>query len=782
MKRQPLPTNALLARIYTVLGGYPILNTRIRAAMRRELFESGLIQPAEFEAQVRELAIDSQKRTGIAHPYDEEPGDTWDFRLNQVRDFYTDLVFSQFSNYKKLEEIINSVLAERGVQHSEAMLAGNPEVSSLEEVLRQALDIERLPLAERARYEARLQELKVVLIRLLISDQLRYISVAKQWFSAEDLVNINRRKIGSGRIGGKAAGMLLAFRILQQSVEWVGTGESPLGCLSVPESYYVGSDGLYTFMAINNLFHWNDQKYKSEAEMRAEYPQIAREFEAGAFPSDYMDQFRELLSQVGNAPLIVRSSSLLEDNFGTAFAGKYDSIFCPNQGTPAENLAALTRAVANIYASTLNPNALLYRRSRGLLDYDERMAVLIQRVEGERFDRYYMPHAAGVAFSRNLYRWTPQIRREDGFVRLVWGLGTRAVDRVGNDYPRLIALSHPNLRPSSDPKSVRRYSQQYVDVLDLETNTFKDMLPIQQVLNGAYPPLRYVAQVDEDGFFSSIRSRLAGQDAHRLVLTFDDLLTRTPFAERMRNLLRLLEQAYRSPVDVEFALRLTGLEGSSPDLCITILQCRPQSELAATPAAVIPFKLKPEDTVFETHFVVPQGYIPRVDYVLFVAPEGYFALPDVNARGELIRAISRLNAALEKQHFICVGPGRWGSSNPDLGVSINYGDIYHAHSLVELAGEGIGLPPEPSLGTHFFQDLLESQIYPLAIYLDDAQNTFDRGFFYQTPNCAADWMDLPAELSDTLRLIRVSDYRPGSHLRVVMDDENSRAVAFLEKD
>jgi len=353
---------------------------------------------------------------------------------------------------------------------------------------------------------------------------------------------------------------------------------------------------------------------------------------------------------------------------------------------------------------------------------------------------------------------------------------------VGNDYPRLIALSHPKLRPSSDPKSVKRYSQQYVDVLDLASNTFRDMVPIQQVLNGTYPPLRYVAQVDEDGFFSSIRSRLAGQDVQRLVLTFDDLLTRTPFAERMRNLLRLLEQAYRSPVDVEFALRLTGLDGANPDLCITILQCRPQSELAVTEAAVIPLKLKPEDTIFETHFVVPQGFIPRVDYVLYVAPEGYFALPDANARGELIRAISRLNAALEKQHFICVGPGRWGSSNPDLGVSINYGDIYHAHSLVELAGEGIGLPPEPSLGTHFFQDLLESQIYPLAIYLDDPQNTFDRGFFCQTPNCAADWIDLPAELNDTLRLIRVRDHRPGSHLRVVMDDENSRAVAFLEKD
>ena len=203
---------------------------------------------------------------------------------------------------------------------------------------------------------------------------------------------------------------------------------------------------------INNLVHWNDQKYKNEDEMRAN-TRISCRISNGEFSPEFWKSCRRLLERLGNQPLIVRSSSLLEDNFGTSFAGKYESIFLPNQGSHTENLHALTQAIARVYASTLNPNALLYRRSRGLQDYDERMAILIQVVQGERFGRYYLPHAAGVAFSRNLYRWSPQIRREDGFVRLVWGLGTRAVDRVGNDYPRLIALSHPTLRPSTEPKS-----------------------------------------------------------------------------------------------------------------------------------------------------------------------------------------------------------------------------------------------------------------------------------------------------------------------------------------
>ena len=160
-----------------------------------------------------------------------------------------------------------------------------------------------------------------------------------------------------------------------------------------------------------------------------------------------------MLATIGPYPVIVRSSSQLEDNFGTSFAGKYDSHFCPNQGTPEENLQALIRAIALTFASTFKPDALLYRRSRGLQDYDERMAILFQVVQGERFGRYFLPQGAGVAFSRNLYRWSPQIRREDGFARLVWGLGTRAVERVGNDYPRPVALSHPTLQPDDSAGS-----------------------------------------------------------------------------------------------------------------------------------------------------------------------------------------------------------------------------------------------------------------------------------------------------------------------------------------
>lgn len=769
----PTSTSHLLS-ISLALAQYPILADRIRERMRMALFERKITSSTEFEGETRELAIRSQRREGLKDPCNDEPFHLWELRLSRMRDHLTDLKFSQSLSFDLFEDIVNAVLAEQGLSVRKLMLSMNPEMAPLEMVFEQAMTIERLPEEERQRYEARLQESKVVLIRALISDQLRYINIAKEWFNIADLADIRQHKIGNGRIGGKAAGMLLALRILQDSPD-----RDIRACLRKAESYYVGADEMYTFMSVNNLVHWNDQKYKTEADMRADYPQIVADFEAGTFSPDILQKFESLLSQVGSNPLIVRSSSLLEDNFGTAFAGKYESIFLPNQGKPRDNLQALTRAVGHIYASTVNPNALLYRRQKGLQDYDERMAVLIQVVQGEQFGRYYLPHAAGVAFSRNQFRWTPQIRREDGFVRLVWGLGTRAVDRVGNDYPRLIALSHPLLRPSTNPKTIRRYSQQYVDLIDLQDNQFTT-LPVHDVLNAQYPPLRYLAQIDEDGYFLSLRSSIVEGDPRHLVLTFDELLRRTPFAEQIRTILRQLEKNYHSPVDMEFTLTLEETESGAPSLCIHIVQCRPQSQLMLTEQEPLPTDLREDQMLFATRFVVPQGHIPNVDYVVFVPPEAYFALTSLDERHRLARAIGRLNAALVGKSFICVGPGRWGSSNSDLGVPIDYGDIYNSKALVELAGQGIGPEPEPSLGTHFFQDLLEAQIYPLAIYLDDHATVFNRRFFYESPDHLSEWIEVDDKVKDSLKLLCASDYASYTGIRVVMNDDMGQAVAFFK--
>lgn len=650
------------------------------------------------------------------------------------------------------------------------------ELAPASRIIEQAMEIEKLPQQERTSFEFYLTDLKVALIRRLISDQLAYIDVAKKWFTISDLADIFHRRVGYGKIGGKSAGMLLAARILKEVAD-----EDLKACIYVPESYFLGSDLIYIFMAMNGLMHWNNQKYKSEEQIHADYPRIRQDFQAGQFPPEVRDELQAILEKINHKPLIVRSSSQLEDNFGTSFAGKYDSFFCPNQGTPEENLQALAHAIASTYASTLKPDALLYRRKKGLQDYDERMAVLIQTVQGEQFGRYYFPFGAGVAFSRNIYRWSPEIRREDGFARLVWGLGTRAVERVGDDYARPVALSHPTLQPDDSAEAIRRYSQKYIDLLDLQDNQLKT-LPVNQVLTPRYPPFRLLAQIEQDGYFATPRMRVQESDIPKSAITFHQLLNNTQFASILSKILRILEKNYHGAVDIEFTLQVPEPLTFEPKVQVSLLQCRPQSYLQPEVIVNLPEQLELEDTIFSTHFIVPQGYLTDIRHVIFVVPEAYFALSSSAERAEIGKIISQVNSSLEQKTFICIGPGRWGSMNMDLGVFVSYADIHKAGALVELSGRGVGPAPEPSLGTHFFQDLMEAQIYPLAIRLDDQETIFNRKFFYDTPNVLADLLQVSDNMIQCIRLIEVASFRPAHHLDLVMDDEQGIAVAFLSPD
>jgi hypothetical protein len=761
-----------LISISLALGQYPIIAFRIRSRMREELFKRGIIHKQEFEAQVRQQAIQSQEREGLINPVGDEPPELWEERQARIRDQFTDLTFSQHLSFDLFQNIVTEILNERGIQRGDPNLSFNPEQAPQELIFEHAWSILRLPATKRIKYEHHLEESRVVLIRNMISDQLPYVNIAKRWFTIPDLAEIRTRKIGAGRVGGKAAGMLLAHRILAEELP-----ETQQVFLHKPEYYFIASNEMYSFFAMNNLEKWNDQKYKSEEQMRRDYPDIQKDFLNGQFPSDIVEKMKVILNEVGSSPLIVRSSSLLEDSFGTSFAGKYESIFLANQGTAEENLEALKNAVALVYASTLNPDALLYRRNKGLQDYDERMAILIMIVEGKPQGDFYLPDASGVAFSRNLYRWAPQIRREDGFVRMVWGLGTRAVDRVGNDYPRLIALSHPLLRPTPDANTIERCSQKFVDLIDIGSNDVKT-LPVHEALDGDNPSLRYIAQVAEEGYFSSLHARLMENDRHKLVLTFEDLLRRTPFAEIMRQILQTLEKHYSAPVDLEFTLDIQEVSTGVPELHFTILQCRPQSQLSEGAAAQIPGHLPERDIIFQTRFMIPQGVINNIRYMVFVPPEVFFTL-QMNERFELARTIGKVNEALKDVNFLFVGPGRWGSTNADLGIPVGYSDIFNTRALVELSGMNVGPAPEPSLGTHFFQDLLEAQIYPLAILLDDPLSIFQPSFFYHAPNVLGDLIPADELLKERLRVIRVSDYRRNHVLRLVMEEERSMAACYL---
>jgi hypothetical protein len=608
----------------------------------------------------------------------------------------------------------------------------------------------------------------------MISDQMGFISLAREFFDAEDFETIAQRRIGQGKIGGKAAGMMLAWKILQHD-----NPADPLDLrkhVVIPDSYFIGADVFYDFHALNELDEFMNQKYKTQEEIETDYPHIQEAYVGGVFPEGVSARLRELLIEVGDSPLIVRSSSLLEDNFGFSFAGKYDSFFCPNQGTLTENLEALEGAIRRVYASVLSPDALLYRQRMGLVDYDERMAVLIQKVQGQRYRDYFFPPLAGVGFSRNPFRWSQKIRPEDGLLRLVWGLGTRAVDRVANDYPRMVALSHPQLRPAIDAHQIRKYSQHFVDLIDLQANAFVT-LPVSEVLRLDYPGIRLLACEDKGSYLQPIYAPgVLGQPD--LILTFDELLKNQEFVNLMRTVLQTLEQHYGRPVDIEFTV---GIREARPRrFVLHLLQCRPQSWREGGKGIHFPLEeIPPDDVILLTRRMVPHGQVKQIRYVVYVDPAAYDRAPNDTVRLEIARVVGRLNKRLESDCFILMGPGRWGTSNVELGVKVTYADIYNARALIEIARTGTEGTPEVSYGTHFFQDLVESEIYPLPLYLGDSDTIFKSRFFEGAPNVLSDLLPADADYARYVRVIDVPSVTSGRHLELVLDSERDEGLAYL---
>jgi len=619
---------------------------------------------------------------------------------------------------------------------------------------------------------AALKGLRVALVHRFLTGQLEVVNVAKNYVEIKDFHELLQRVIypaeGHGKIGGKGAGLFLAQKIIDRH----GT-DYGLGDVRVPRTWYITSDGLYDFVYSNHLEDVLTHKYKDIEEIRQEYPDIIQVFKHSHFPPDIVKGLSVALDDLGDRPLIVRSSSLLEDRFGAAFAGKYKSLFLTNQGSKRERLAALTDAIAEVYASTFSPDAIEYRAERNLLDFSEGMAVLIQEVVGARVGHYFLPAFAGVAFSNNEFRWSPRIKREDGLARIVPGLGTRAVDRVGDDFPILCAPGQPGLRVNATPEEVARYSPRHLDLLNLTNGRF-ETVEVQALLRrcgGEVAGVEQMVSVLRDGH---LRQPLLGQidfEHDDLVVTFEGLLTRTPFIKQVRGLLTLLQEKLRGPVDLEFA---------SDGRTLYLVQCRAQSPARHCAPAPIPRDLPPERLVFTAHRHVSNGYVPNITHIVYVDPEQYSRLESLGQLVAVGRAVSRLNKLLPKRQFALLGPGRWGSRGDiKLGVRVTYSDINNTALLVEIARRKGDYTPDLSFGTHFFQDLVEAAIRYLPLYPDEEGVVFNKPFLTRSGNILADLAPEYRSLSDTVYVIDVPRAADGQVLRVLMNADIDEAVGVL---
>jgi pyruvate,water dikinase len=609
------------------------------------------------------------------------------------------------------------------------------------------------------------------LLRLVVSRDERVLRLAETHLTLGDVLGIWKRMIGTGLIGGKAVGMLLARAILAKAdPQW-----SEL--LEAHDSFYIGSDVFYSFLVRNGCW-WLRQKQRDPQTFLDGVEEARRRILMGNFPEHIEKEFAAMLAYFGQSPIIVRSSSLLEDNYGNAFAGKYESVFCANQGPHQKRLDDFMSAVRTIYASTMSEKALRYRAQRGLLDRDEQMSLLVQRVSGARYGSLFFPQVAGVGYSFNPYVWSKYIDPQAGVLRLVFGLGTRAVDRSDDDYTRIVAINAPNRRPESDASEVRHASQRKVDVIDLEANQLVSRNFVDVAHQSPTLPIDVFASEDKE--LARLTAQREMPAAFGLVLTFDHLLLQTPFVGNMRRILAILQEAYDHPVDLEFTANLFAKDHYK----INLVQCRPLHVASGTAVSALPAAIAPENLVLEAHgAVIGHGRLIPIHRVIYVVPERYDRL-SVSDRYSLARLIGRLVHLKEPgpaKQVMLIGPGRWGTTTPSLGVPVSFAEIDRVAVLCEIVAMRSGLVPEVSLGTHFFNDLVEIDMLYLAFFPTRPENAWNRPFFEDSPNRLTDLLPEAGQWSEVVRVIDLPD--PSDHgpaLKLHADTLEQTVVCYLE--
>ncbi len=615
--------------------------------------------------------------------------------------------------------------------------------------------------------------MKTSLVRRVLTDHLDFVETSRKYLEVEDFFDLLHHTVlvpkSYGKLGGKSSGLFLASNIIRRSTEHEGV----LHRIRIPRSWYLPSDVLLQFLVLNHLDDVYNWKYRDIDQIRQEYPHIQHVFKSSRFPPEAVRGLSEVLDFFGSRPLIVRSSSLLEDQMGAAFSGKYKSLFLANQGDKPGRMAALLDALAEVYASVFSPDPIQYRAERGLLDQHEEMGIMIQEVVGTPIGRYFLPAYSGVGFSNNEFRWSPRIKREDGLLRLVPGLGTRAVDRLTDDYPVLVAPGQPSLRVNVTPEESVRYSPRKIDVINLAENAFQT-LELRDVLREVgthYPAFEKLVSIFEDGRFRDPSVLDAGIDPDSVFFTFGGLVSRTPFIGTMRSLLSVLRETLRTPVDIEFAS--DGQE-------LYLLQCRPQSYSQESIPAPIPRDLPESQVIFSANRYVSNGKVPDITHIVYVDPDRYGRLSDQSEFHDVGRAIGSLNKLLPRRRFILMGPGRWGSRGDiRLGVSVTYSDINNTAVLIEIARRREGYLPDLSFGTHFFQDLVEASIRYLPLYPDDAGVIFQEDFLKKAPNILPELLPGLSHLSEAVRVIDVPHSTGGRILRILMNADLDEAVGIL---
>ena len=536
--------------------------------------------------------------------------------------------------------------------------------------------------------------------------------LVQKYFMPKDYFVVRDRMIGSGAIGGKACGMLLARKIAETELKDYRAYAEP------HDSFYIGSDVFYTYIVSNGDWRLRIRQRSKEGYFEAA-GELRERLLTGKFPGKIREQFESVLEYFGQNPFIVRSSSFLEDGFGNAFAGKYESVFCVNRGNMAERLEAFENAVRQVYASTMDRSALEYRLRRGLAGKDEQMAILVQRVSGSYYERYYMPCVAGVGYSHSAYQWYPNMDPEAGMLRMVMGLGTKAVDRTREDYPRLSNLDRPEITVYTSAAQKHRFSQRNVDVLDCRENRYKEVR-LEQLLDVL--PLWYKRMVMEHDY--EAERMLSDRGIYRDVwfVSCQRLLENHVFTGLMQRILKTLERVYGTAVDIEYAINMD----KDGDFVINLLQCRPLY-LGGESEEVKLEGIELKGTLFDVRDAsMGTSKKRKVDVIVQIDPALYGAFPYAQKHkvAEAVGSINRYYSGSGK-NLLLMTPGRIGTSSPELGVPVTFADISCFGEICEVSDSRAGFMPELSYGSHMFQDMVEAEMCYSAVFNDQKTQRYD---------------------------------------------------------
>ena len=520
-------------------------------------------------------------------------------------------------------------------------------------------------------------------------------------------------RMGDGSLGGKARGLAFLNSLVSRN-KLADKYENVK--ISIPRTVVIATDYFDQFILENDL------QYVIDADATDE--EILSEFVAARLPEKLVEQLRVYVN-TARSPFAVRSSSKLEDSSYQPFAGVYSTYMVPLVENRDQMLRMLGKAIKSVYASVFYAGSRTYIQTTGNLLSEEKMAVVVQSICGSEHDGLYYPMMSGVARSVNFYPIGSE-KPEDGIVNLAFGLGKTVVD--GGNTLRFSPRFPKKILQLSDPKLALRDTQKQMYALDLRPGAFmisRDdgvnlVQPQVAEVLGSFPHPELVAST-----YSIENCRMVpGVTANGpRIISFDSILKygRFPIAQILTDVMALCKQAMMCDIEIEFAVDVcTGKSGK--ELVVKLLQVRPVAEFGDDKGMSIEkAKEQMQTQLITSSKALGSGFFDGMQYILSV-PSGTF---DSAKTREMAAEVAALNNRLKEEgaSYLLVGPGRWGSSDPWLGIPVVWSDISEAKMIIETAIPGYRI--EPSQGTHFFQNITSLGVGYLTIDTVYGDGTID---------------------------------------------------------